>query len=417
MFSSAGTPIPLAQVARIEVTDGQTIIARENGRRRLTVRSDIAGRDQAGFVAEAQGVFARELALPAGYRMSWLGMFENLDRARRHFALVVPVTVLLIYVLLFVTFRSHRAALLLLTSVPLAFIGGAVALFVRGMNLNVSSGVGFAALFGVSIMNGVLLVKAITTLRAQGEGLEDAIVSGAQNCLRPILMASLVAVLGLLPASVATGLGSDVQRPLATVIVWGLLNATVLTLVVVPVFYRLFVPPLPEEAVSAAEIQARFAEPLPDVAAQEVVALLEYLARAGGEEEIFRIGDEIKKPFDRLINVVKAGELLDFIDTPQHLVALTNAGRRFVAADVEERRNLWREQLLKLRLFKDAQELVAASPGRHIHRESALEAIMDRMPHEDHERMFNTFVRWSRYGGLFHYDEAEQRLGLDVEHA
>jgi len=417
VFSSTGTPIPLAQVAHIEVTDGQTIIAREGGRRRLTVRSDIAGRDQAGFVAEAQGVFAKELALPPGYRMSWLGMFENLDRARRHFALVVPVTIFLIYFLLFVTFRSHRAALLLLTSVPLAFIGGAVALFIRGMNLNVSSGVGFAALFGVSIMNGVLLVKAITTLRAQGEGLEDAIVSGAQNCLRPILMASLVAVLGLLPASVATGLGSDVQRPLATVIVWGLLNATVLTLVVVPVFYRLFVPPLPEEAVPAAEIQARSAEPLPDVAAQEVVALLDYVAQAGGEEEIFRIAEDIKKPFDRLIGVVKAGELLGFIDTPQQLVTLTNAGRRFIAADAEERRHLWRERLLELRLFKEVQELVAAAPGRHIHRESALEAIMDRMPYEDHERMFNTFVRWSRYGGLFHYDEAEQRLGLDVEHA
>jgi len=224
-------------------------------------------------------------------------------------------------------------------------------------------------------------------------------------------------VLGLLPASVATGLGSDVQRPLATVIVWGLLSATVLTLVVVPVFYRLFVPPLPEEAASAAEVQARSAEPLPDVAAQEVVALLEYLARAGGEEEIFRIAEEIKKPFDRLIGVVKAGELLEFIDTPQQVVALTNAGRRFVAADADERRNLWRDQLLKLRLFQDVHELVAASPGRHIHRESALEAIMDRMPHEDHERVFNTFIRWSRYGGLFHYDEAEQRLGLDIEHA
>ncbi len=417
VFSSAGTPIPLAQVARIEVTDGQTIIAREAGRRRLTVRSDIAGRDQAGFVAEAQSLFARELPVPPGYRLSWLGMFENLDRARRHFAVVVPATVLLIYALLFVTFRSHRAALLLLTSVPLAFVGGALALFARGMNLNVSTGVGFAALFGVSIMNGVLLVKAITTLREQGESLEDAIVRGSQNCLRPILMASLVAVLGLLPASVATGLGSDVQRPLATVIVWGLLSATVLTLVVVPVFYRLFAPPLPEAEVAAAELQARFVEPLPDVAAQEVVALVEYLAREGGEEEIFQIAEDLKKPFDRLIGVVKAGELLSFVDTPQQMVTLTNAGRRFVAADAEERRNLWREQLLKLRLFEDVHELVAASPGRHIHRESALEAIMDRMPHEDHERVFNTFVRWSRYGGLFHYDEAEQRLGLDVVHA
>jgi heavy metal efflux system protein len=413
VFSSAGTPIPLSQVARIEVTDGQTLIARENSRRRITVRSDIAGRDQAGFVADAQRVFAKDLALPPGYHMSWLGMFENLDRARKHFAVVVPITIVVIYALLFVTFRSHRAALLLLSSVPLAFIGGAVALFIRGMNLNVSTGVGFAALFGVSIMNGVLLVKATTTLRSQGEGLDDAIVKGAQQCLRPILMASLVAVLGLLPASIATGLGSDVQRPLATVIVWGLLSSTMLTLVVVPIFYRLFAPALPEAEVGAAAIEARFVEPLPDVAAEELVALLEHLSRAGGEQEIFRIVDETKKQFGRLIAVVKAGELLGALDTPQHTVALTPIGRRFVAAPADERQDLWREQLLRLRLFKEIHDQARATEGGTIRREAVLETIMQRMPHEDYERTFNTFVRWARFGRLFRYDEATQTLSPD----
>jgi cobalt-zinc-cadmium resistance protein CzcA len=410
VFSSLGTPIPLSQVARIEIVDGQTLIARENSRRRLTVRSDIAGRDQAGFVADAQQLFAKQLAIPSGYHMSWLGMFENLDRARRHFALVVPITILLIYALLFVTFRSHGAALLLLTSVPLAFIGGAVALFARGMNLNVSTGVGFAALFGVSIMNGVLLVKAIGTLRSQGEGLEDAIVKGAQQCLRPILMASLVAVLGLLPASVATGLGSDVQRPLATVIVWGLLSSTLLTLVVVPVFYRLFSPRLPEAEVRAEDIEARFVEPLPDVAAEEVVGLLDHLAHAGGEQDIFRIVDETKKEFGRLVLVVKAGELLDLLDTPQQLVALTTMGRRFASSGTEERQAIWREQLIKLRLFKEILDRATAATDKTIHREAILELIMLRMPHEDYERTFNTFVRWSRFGHLFQYDEATQAV-------
>src|SRR5262249_59285089 len=124
---------------------------------------------------------------------------------------------------------------------------------------------------------------------------------------------------------------------------------------------------VPEAGVSAAELQARFVEPLPDVAAPEVVALVEYLARAGGEEEIFRIAEEIKKPFDRLIGIVKAGELLGFVDTPQHLVTLTNAGQRFVAADADERAQLWRDQLLRLRLFADVHALVAASPGRPAH--------------------------------------------------
>lgn len=237
-------PVPLSQVARIELIDGQTIIARENGRRRITVRTDIVGRDQGGFVAEAQREFAQKIApeIPAGYRVAWLGMFENLDRAKKHFAVVIPITVGLIFALLIVTFGSLRAASILLISVPFAFVGGVIALYVREMNLNVSTGVGFAALFGVSIMNGVLMVRSITSLRQQGWALYEAVVQGALDVLRPVLLASLVAILGLLPASMATGLGSDVQRPLATVIVWGLFSAMMLTLFILPVLYYLLPP-------------------------------------------------------------------------------------------------------------------------------------------------------------------------------
>src|SRR5712691_11536810 len=172
-------------------------------------------------------------------------MFENLARARRHFQVLVPVAIVVIYFLLLATFGSQKATLLLLLAIPFAFIGGAIALLVRGMNLNVSTGVGFAAVFGVSIMNGVLMVRTITALRLQGTALEEAIIQGAVRCLRPITIASLVAILGLVPASLATGLGSDVQRSLATVIVWGLFSSTTLTLFVVPTFYRIFVPALP----------------------------------------------------------------------------------------------------------------------------------------------------------------------------
>src|SRR5262249_46210238 len=153
-------PIPLAQVAHIEIADGQTLIARESGRKRITVRCDIVGRDQGGFVAEAQSKFNAEIQpeVPAGFRVGWLGMFENLQRAQQHFTVVVPVTLVLIFALIWMTFSSMRAALLLLCSIPFAFIGGVVALYVRDMHFNVSTGVGFAALFGVSIMNGVLMV-------------------------------------------------------------------------------------------------------------------------------------------------------------------------------------------------------------------------------------------------------------------
>jgi cobalt-zinc-cadmium resistance protein CzcA len=245
VYNMDNVPIPLAQVARIEIVDGQTMIARADGRRRLTVRSDIVGRDQGGFVAEAQERFEQEIRMPPGYHVAWLGMFDNLKRAKAHFALLVPVTIGVIYLLLLVTFKSQRAALILLMAIPFAFVGGAIALYLRDMSMNVSAGVGFAAVFGVSIMDGVLLLRTIASHRLAGVPLEQAIIDGATRLLRPILITALVAILGLVPASLATGLGSDVQRPLATVIVWGLFSATMMTLLLVPVLYRLAVPSLP----------------------------------------------------------------------------------------------------------------------------------------------------------------------------
>jgi len=242
VYNQSGLPIPLEQVANFDLRDGQTFIARESGRRRITVRCDIVGRDQGGFVAEAKRLFAENVTVPEGYRVRWIGMFENLERASRHFLLVIPITVGIIYFLLLATFKTQRETLIVLLSIPFAFVGGAIALYARGMTFNVSSGVGFAALFGVSIMNGVIMVEWISKLRREGAELDEAIVSGAKNRLRPILMASLVAILGLLPASISTGLGSDVQRPLATVIVWGLFSSLLLTLCVLPALYRLLPP-------------------------------------------------------------------------------------------------------------------------------------------------------------------------------
>ncbi len=242
VYNVDGIPIPLAQVAHIEIVDGQTLIARADGRRRITVRTDIVGRDQGGFVADAQQLFAKEISVPNGYRVSWLGMFENLQRAAQHFKILVPSSIGVIFLLLLITFNSFLAALTLILAIPFALVGGVTALYFRDMNLNVSSGVGFAAVFGVSIMNGVLIIRTITELRISGTLTDQAIIEGSVRCIRPILVASLVAILGLVPASLATGLGSDVQRPLATVIVWGLFSATVMTILLVPVLYRLFNP-------------------------------------------------------------------------------------------------------------------------------------------------------------------------------
>jgi len=242
VFTKEGIPIPLAQVADFSLIDGQTMIARDSNRRRITVRTDIAGRDQGGFVADAKQRFAKNVVVPEGFNVRWIGMFENLERASRHMMIVVPITIFIIYILLLTTFGSQKEALLVILAIPFAFIGGTLALYYRGMTLNVSSGVGFTALFGVAIMDGVLMVEWITALRHKGLSIDDAIIEGALGRLRPILMTSAVAILGLLPASVARGLGSDVQRPLATVIVWGLVSAVLLTLFVVPVLYRIFAP-------------------------------------------------------------------------------------------------------------------------------------------------------------------------------
>jgi len=417
VHTADGIPVPLGEVAKIDLVDGQTIIARENSRRRLTVRCDITGRDQGGFVADAQRRFAREItpSLPADYRVEWLGMFENLARARVHFLVLIPITIGLIYVLLWVTFGSQRAALLVLLAVPFACIGGALALYVRGMHLNMSAAVGFTALFGVAIMDGVLMVRWVSTLRTQGMALEEAIVEGALGRLRPILMTSIVAIFGLLPASLATGLGSDVQRPLATVIVWGLFSSTTLTLFVVPVLYRILVPGLPRPHVPSADMEAEaraMVEPLPDVTAADVVRLVEYLHGRGGEADIFRFCEETNREFARVIAIVKAGEMLDLVETPGQLVRLVPLGSRFAAAPPDERRAVWREQLLTLGLFREVYEVLGRSPERAIDRDFVLETIVSRMPYEDYEKIFNTFLRWARFGELFVYDAVQQRISI-----
>jgi hypothetical protein len=365
-------------------------------------------------VADAQEKFEAEIAasVPPGYRVGWLGMFENLARARVHFAYLIPITVAILFALLLVTFGSIRAAILVLMGIPFACIGGVLALYLRGMHANVSTGVGFCALFGIAIMDGVLMVRGITVLRESGTELRSAIVQGAQERLRPILMTAIVAILGLLPASLATGLGSDVQRPLATVIVWGLCSSTVLTLFVVPVFYYLLAPPLHGTAERAGtEFAARFIEPLPDVAPEDVVALLEHLVTHGGEAEVFQLADRTNTEFARLLALVKTAEMLDFVEAPGHMVVLTERGKAFCAVPAD-RPALWREQLLRLGLFREIRDVLLHQPGQSIDWDFVLETIITRMPAENYERVFNTFVRWARFGHLFDYNEETQRVTL-----
>lgn len=238
--TASGARVPIAQVARIEEIVGPKQISREQNQRRTVVQANVEGRDLGGFVAEAQAGVERAVRLPSGYFVTWGGQFENQRRAMARLALIVPVTIGLIFLLLFGTFNSARQATLIILNVPFAMIGGIVALFVTRQYLSVPASVGFIALFGVAVLNGVMLVTCLNQVRAEGVPLDEAVVRGTMLRLRPVLMTALVASLGLIPLLIARGAGSEIQRPLATVVVGGLVTSTLLTLLVLPVLYGVF---------------------------------------------------------------------------------------------------------------------------------------------------------------------------------
>jgi heavy metal efflux system protein len=235
--------VPLAELAEIIETEGPVQVSRDNAHRRIVVEFNIKGRDTGSVVADGQRLLSSRLALPPGYYATWGGTFENQERAMQRLLLIVPVTLTLVYLLLFLTFGSLRYASLIMLNLPLALIGGILGLLFTGLYLSVPAAVGFIALFGVAVLNGVVLVSQINQLRESGLSMNDAVRQGCERRLRPVLMTALVAILGLTPLLFATGPGSEVQRPLAVVVVGGLFTATLLTLVVLPVLYPWFAEP------------------------------------------------------------------------------------------------------------------------------------------------------------------------------
>jgi heavy metal efflux system protein len=219
------------------VESGPELINREEGQRRMVVMSNVRGRDLGSFVAEVRSKIDREVALPTGYFIEYGGQFENQERATRRLMVIVPVVIALISILLYLTFSSAKLALLVVGNVPFALVGGIAALWIRGMNLNLSASIGFIALFGVAMLNGVVLVSSITQLSKAGHGVREAVLSGARRRLRPVLMTAFVASFGFIPMATATSTGAEVQRPLASVVIGGLFSSTVLTLLLLPVLY------------------------------------------------------------------------------------------------------------------------------------------------------------------------------------
>ena len=236
--------IPLSSVASIKVMDGPPNIQRELGKRRIVVGANVAGRDLGGFVAEVQQRVEENVKLPEGYYFSWGGQFENMERAMKTLMVIVPLTVVAIYFLLFLMFNSMRLAGLIITVLPFASIGGVFGLAITGEYLSVPASVGFIALWGIAVLNGVVLVTYVRKLREDGMPIAQAIREGCAQRFRPVMMTATVALLGLVPFLFATGPGSEVQRPLAIVVIGGLITSTLLTLVVLPVLYRWFEPPV-----------------------------------------------------------------------------------------------------------------------------------------------------------------------------
>ncbi|HWQ94066.1 MAG TPA: CusA/CzcA family heavy metal efflux RND transporter [Gammaproteobacteria bacterium] len=236
----SGASVPLSQVAHLKRVDGPVKIDRENATRMVVVQANVRGRDLVGFVEEAKKRVAAQVKLPEGYRTAWGGQFENQQRAAARLSIVVPIALALIFLLLFATFGSVRQALLVLTNIPFALIGGVFALWGSGQYLSVPASVGFIALLGVAVLNGVVMVTYFNQLRAQGMALADVVVEGAKRRLRPVLMTASIAAFGLVPLLFASGPGSEIQKPLAIVVIGGLVTSTLLTLVLLPILYRRF---------------------------------------------------------------------------------------------------------------------------------------------------------------------------------
>ena len=239
---ASGRQIPISQLADIKINDGPVEISRDSIRRRLLISCNVQGRDLGGFVAEAQRVVDQSVELPPNYMLHWGGQFANLREATARLAIAVPVALLLIFSLLYVTFNSVSLALLIYLNVPIAATGGILALWARGMPFSISAGVGFIALFGIAVMNGVVLIEHIRHLRHQNVSPFDAVVQGALDRLRPVFMTAACGALGFIPMAISSSSGAEVQRPLATVVIGGLITSTILTLLVLPSIYRWFEP-------------------------------------------------------------------------------------------------------------------------------------------------------------------------------
>ena len=240
LIARGGILVPLSAVADIKVIDGPAVVSREFAKRRVVVGANVHDRDLGGFVAELKERTAKEMKLPPGYYFEWGGQFQNMERAMSTLSVIVPITLALIFFLLFMLFNSVKLATLIFLALPFASVGGVVGLFITGQYLSVPASVGFIAVWGTSILNGVVLIEFIRQLRYEGLSVAESVKKGCEQRFRPVMMTAATTILGLSPFLFASGLGSEVQKPLAIVVICGLTTATLMTMVLMPMLYRWF---------------------------------------------------------------------------------------------------------------------------------------------------------------------------------
>ena len=241
VISSDNLRIPLSELAEIKIEEGPAEITRDNGKRRIVIQGNIRGRDTESFVNELKSKLSSHLNLLPGYTVEYGGQFKNLESAKKRLLIAVPVSLFLIFTLLFVTFNSIKQGLLIFSGIPFSIVGGIFSLWIRDIPFSISAGVGFIALFGVAVLNGIVMITYFNRLQTEGIiDIHERIIKGASTRLRPILITALVASFGFIPMAISTGAGAEVQKPLATVVIGGLISSTILTLIVLPVLYGIF---------------------------------------------------------------------------------------------------------------------------------------------------------------------------------
>ncbi|HTP25861.1 MAG TPA: efflux RND transporter permease subunit, partial [Anaeromyxobacteraceae bacterium] len=401
-----GSQIPLAQLATITTEDSPNVVYREDGRRYTPVKFSVRGRDLASTIAESLQNIGSAVRLPPETTLVWAGEINELKEAEGRLALIVPITLLIIGFLVYSAVRNWLDTLLVLINIPVACSGGILALLVSGENLSVSAAMGFISVFGIAVQDALLMVTYFQQRYFSGLSYVQAARQASEKRFRPVLMTTLVAMLGLLPAALSHGIGAQTQKPLAIVVIGGSFVLAVLTRILQPpllvMAHRRF--PYPQAL--------PVVKPIPPVHSREIVSLIAHLDTFGGEQPLASVASGLHLQPDELAGIVGAAELLGFAELKKNTVALSLDGVRFGKASTPGRKELWREHMLRLHLVRYVMGALARQEEHSLHRGFVLELIAVHLPREDYDEVFETLVDWARCGDLFDYDDETHTIAL-----